>query len=153
MLAGMAAEVMLKAILVQRPTVRVFVTNKRSTLDARGRALREIFYSHRLVDLARAAGLRLTPGQRKTAVALSQYIYWRGRYVVPTASGIDDLASVPHEDGLVGPAHRDLTVATAKEFLERVVRAVKRELYGEKRSRWRFAVSVRRTPSPSRSVS
>ena len=137
-LAGMAAEVMLKAILVQRPTVRNVVTKKRSELVDRERALHDVFYSHGLSDLARAAGLRLKPAEHKTAAVLSQYVYWRGRYVIPTARGIDDLVPVAHEDGLVGPLHRDITMDATKSFLERIIRAVKRELYGEKRSRWRF---------------
>lgn len=142
MLAGMGIEVSLKAILVHKPAVRAIVTKKRSVLDARGKALHKTFYSHGLADLARAAGVRLNRGQRRAAVALSQYISWRGRYVIPTAAAIDDLIPMMHDDGLVHPIRQHVDMQTAQDLVERVVRAVKKELYGEKRSRWHFSTKL-----------
>jgi hypothetical protein len=149
MLAGMAIEVSLKAILVHRPTVRSVVTKHSSLLTEKEKALRKAFYSHSLSDLARAAGLRLSPAQRRTALALSQYIYWRGRYVVPTEAGLDDLIPNLEKQGLVGPTQLDVNIPAAKALLERVVRAVKKELYGERRPLWRFPASL---TQPERAV-
>src|SRR5207249_5295751 len=125
MLAGMAVEVLLKSIMVHDPAVRQIVTSKPKTLSPTQRVLRDAFYSHRLADIARAARVRLTSKQRKTAVGLSQFVYWRGRYVVPTEAGILDLVPIPQDDGLIGPSHGHVTIALTCDLVGRVVRAVK----------------------------
>ena len=144
MIAGMAVEVSLKAIIVNVPAVRAVITGKRHPVNGKEAELRKVFYSHRLADLAGAAKVRLTASQRSTAIALSQYIYWRGRYVVPTEYGITDLVPIKQDDDLIGPSHRNVSIDAARHLLERVIRAVKKHLYGERRPSWRFPEPGRR---------
>jgi hypothetical protein len=118
MLAGMAIEVLLKAIAVNVPETRaiVFGTRPRGGVDAE---LWESFYTHDLTTLAKAAGVELDESQVTTAAGLSQYILWKGRYVVPREKGIEHLA------------RRDLspTVEGARELIDRVVQEVQVRLY------------------------
>lgn len=130
MLAGMSVEVQLKAILVNVPSVRAVVTLPKRPIAASEKALWSAFYSHNLVDLARESQVTLSAEQRKTAAALSQYIYWRGRYVVPTERGIDDLIPVSLDSGLIGPSHR-ITIEAARDLIYCIVSEVKSRLYDQ----------------------
>ena len=130
MLAGMAAEVELKAILVSVPEVRAIVTAPKRPETALEKSLWNAFYSHDLLSLAREAKVTFTKEHRKTAAALSQYIYWRGRYVVPTERGIDDLVPVTLESGLVGQKH-EITIEAVRDFINLIVLEVKVRLYAE----------------------
>ena len=131
MLAGMAIEVMLKAIIVNDPKARAVVTAPKSPSDSAGKSLWTAFYSHRLVDVAREANVDLANERIKTAAALSQYIYWRGRYVVPTERGIGDLIPVLLDNGLIGQPHNDITLKAARDLINHVVVEVKARLYGQ----------------------
>ena len=88
MLAGMAVEVQLKAILVNLPEVRAVVTAPKPPGASADSQLWNAFYSDNLPELARASRVKLTNEQRNTATALSQYIYWQGRYVVATTAAL-----------------------------------------------------------------
>lgn len=128
MLAGMSIEVQLKAILVGDSVVRAVVTGKKPHRTDPNADLWNRFFSHDLVALAQVANLTLIDSEVRTAAALTQYIYWRGRYVVPTERGLVDLVPVQLEGGLVGQAHR-ITVQDARALIERVVKEVKLRLY------------------------
>ena len=130
MLAGMSIEVQLKAILVSDPVVRAVVTGKKPQKAHQSADLWSRFFSHNLVALAQAANLTLTDSEVRTATALTQYIYWRGRYVVPMERGLDDFIPVQLEGGLAGQAHRT-TVQDAKALIERVIKEVKLRLYAQ----------------------
>lgn len=130
MLAGMAVEVQLKAILVNVPEIRAVVTAPKRPAEANAKSLWVTFYRHSLLDLAREAQVTLTNEQRKTAAALSQYIYWRGRYVVPTERGIEDLIPVKLDSGLVGQSHR-VTIEAARDLIYCIVSEVKTRLYAQ----------------------
>jgi len=131
MLAGMSIEVMLKAILVNVPEARIVVTAPKQPSDATGKSLWFAFYSHRLEDLAREAKVALTSERLNTAAILSQYIYWRGRYVIPTERGIDDLIPVVRDNGLIGQPHNDLTIEAVRDLIDYVIGEVKTRLYGQ----------------------
>ena len=107
MLAGMAVEVHLKSILVNEPSVRAIVSAD-VAISADDKKLRKTFYSHDLVALAEAGQVLFTDSEKRNAAALSQYINWRGRYVLPTEKSLDNLIPVILPDGLVGQAHRIL---------------------------------------------
>ena len=94
------------------------------------RQLHQVFYRHNLLDLAHAAHVELTGEQSETAAILSQFIVWRGRYVLPLERGIDELLPIKHHDGLVGPPDRDVTIDAAKSLLDHVIANVKAGLYG-----------------------
>jgi hypothetical protein len=126
MLAGMGVEVMLKALLVENAHTRDLVVRKPTTADEK--ALHKTFYSHNLVALARVAGLSLSKQQTEVAEALSAYISWRGRYVMPTERGIDDIIPIEHDNGLVGPPHHHVTYEEAKELIDDVIAEVHRRL-------------------------
>ena len=130
MLAGMAIEVQLKAILVNLPEVRAVVTVSKPLGASAAGVLWNAFYSHNISDLARASNIKLSIKQRRVANALSQYIYWRGRYVVPTERGIDDLLPTKLESGLMGQKHR-ITTEDARELIAYVVSEVKGRLYAQ----------------------
>jgi len=131
MLAGMAVEVMLKAIIVNVPEARAVVTAPKCPTNSADKSLWAAFYSHRLVDVAKEANVVLANDRLKTAAALSQYIYWRGRYVVPTERGIDDLIPVVLDNGLIGQPHNDITIDAARDLINYVVVEVKARLYGQ----------------------
>ena len=131
MLAGMAVEVQLKSILVNVPEIRAVVTALKQPTDASRKLLWNAFRSHKLVDLAREANVALNPERLKTAAALTQYIYWRGRYVLPTERGLDDLIPVKLDDGLVGQSHFSATIESARDLLSHVIGEVKARLYGQ----------------------
>jgi hypothetical protein len=128
MLAGMSVEVQLKAIITHNPAARSVVTLTAEPSAGPDRQLWKTFRSHDLVSLADKAQLKLDDNQEKIAVALSEYIYWRGRCVVPTAKGIDDLLPVEGADGLLGPKHH-IPADEVRSFLWYVVKAVKAQLY------------------------
>ena len=130
MLAGMAIEVLLKALIVHSPKARKVVSGPEPRTAGSERRLWRAFYRHTLVDLAREA--RITPSEEQidTAAILSQFIYWRGRYVAPRDKGIDDLLPVKHKNSLVGPPDRDVTIEAARRLLEHVIGNVKAGLYG-----------------------
>jgi hypothetical protein len=76
MLAGMAAELLLKAVILQHR--KLAGTNSLSLLqDLR------VLWSHDIVMLAREAGCNLTSKQIMVAWSLTEYVYWRGRYPAP----------------------------------------------------------------------
>jgi hypothetical protein len=128
MLAGMAIEVQLKAILVSSPAVRTVVTGGRPQKNDPTLKLWQRFFSHNLLELALEASLPLTEAEQRTAIALSQYIYWRGRYVVPTERGMDDFIPVELENGLAGQLHH-VSVRDATDLIDRIVVEVKARLY------------------------
>ena len=130
MLAGMGIEVLLKAIIVNPLEARNIVSASTSPPSDLAKTLWRAFYSHDLVNLAKEARVALTEEQANTAAALSQYIYWRGRYVLPTERGIDDLLPVKRADGLVRQPHLDATVETARSLVWHVIEHVKARLYG-----------------------
>ena len=128
MLAGMSAEVHLKAMITNDPLARCVVTASSEPGAGPDRKLWKAFRSHDLIELARIALLPLDDRQHTIATALSQYIYWRGRYVVPTAKGIDDLLPVEREDRLFGPIHH-VSSAEVRDLLWHVINALKSRLY------------------------
>lgn len=130
MLAGMSIEVQLKAILVSMVSIRDVVTAEKrpNVADADAFTMWQVFYSHNLPKLAELAQVSLDREQLQTAIALSQYIYWRGRYVVPRGQGIDDLIPVELDNGLVGQAHRYATVESARSLIQYVISEVKARL-------------------------
>ena len=128
MLAGMSVEVQLKAILVSMPAVRTTVTMPKRPTAEPARKLWNTFYSHNILALALEGKVLLTQKEQKIAAALSQYIYWRGRYVVPTERGIDDFIPVKLDDGLIGQSHR-VSVEDARALIHRVIAEVKLRLY------------------------
>lgn len=130
MLAGMACEVLLKSLLVNSPDVRAVVTTKRKQLSATNEDVHKTFYRHDLGSLAALATVALSPEQEKVAAGLSEYIVWRGRYVLPTEGDLNDLVPVPLGGGLVGPRHLSVTIVGARELLGRLVDEVKLHLYG-----------------------
>lgn len=131
LLAGMSIEVQLKAILVSTVAIRDIVTapKRPSASDVSALAVWQVFYSHNLPKLAELARVILDGEQLQTATALSQYIYWRGRYVVPTERGIDDLIPIELDTGLVGQAHSYATVESARSLIQHTIQAVKTRLY------------------------
>ena len=64
------------------------------------------------------------------AAALTQYIYWRGRYVIPRESDIEDLVPTKQDDGLVRPKHHTATIESARALIDHLVNEVKTHLYG-----------------------
>jgi hypothetical protein len=131
MLAGMGIEVMLKALLVENAHTRDLVSRVRQPTTVVETDLQKTFYRHNLVALAFAARLSLSKQQTEVAEALSTYIYWRGRYVMPTERGIDDIIPIKHENGLVGPPHRHVTYEEARELIDQVIAEVHRRLYNK----------------------
>lgn len=127
MLAGMAVEVHLKSILVNEPTVRAVVTSDVAVSDADNK-LRKTFYSHDLGALSEAGKVLFTDSEKKIAAALSQYINWRGRYVMPTEKSLDNLIPVILPDGLVGQAHRVL-IDDARALIKCVIDEVNARLF------------------------
>jgi len=127
MLAGMAVEMLLKAMIVHDPAVRPIVAaSKASTTDKR---LWTIFYSHRLSDMARVAKVPLNAQRRKTADMLSRHVYWRGRYLVPNESAIVELMPVRGDDGLMGSPRASATIVAVRELIAHVVNETKARLY------------------------
>lgn len=130
MLAGMSVEVQLKALITHDPGARSAVSPAAEPSAGPDRQLWKAFRSHDLVLLADKAQLALDDSQERIAIALSEYIYWRGRYVVPAAKGIDDLLPVEGADGLLGPKHH-IPTDEVRSFLWYVVDAVKNRLYAQ----------------------
>jgi hypothetical protein len=129
MLAGMSIEVQLKAILVAIPDVKIIVTAPERHTEKKAFKVWKVFYSHNLLELFKLAKIDLSSQQEQVAIALSQYIYWRGRYVVPTEKGIDDLIPTKLDTGLYGQLHRVATIDTARELINVVIAEVKARLY------------------------
>jgi hypothetical protein len=129
MLAGMAIEVQIKAILINIPHIRTIVSASKPPSDKSATNIWKAFFSHNLLELAKIANITLTPAQQNVAFALSQYIYWRGRYVVPTERGIDDLIPINLDTGLVGQAHRVATIDSARDLIHCIIDEVKAQLY------------------------
>jgi hypothetical protein len=127
MLAGMAIEVHLKAILVNLPSVRAVVTLDAPS-GAADRKLHKTFYQHNLRALADAANITFTAPEKRTADALTQHIYWRGRYVLPTEKSIDDLLPRILPNGLVGnPNH--IALDEVRALIKRVINEVNERLF------------------------
>ena len=131
MLAGMASEVLLKALLVHCSQMRTIVTTQGKHLDDAGKELRRVFYSHDLVRLASVARVALSDDQRDTAHVLSEFISWRGRYVLPTEPNLEDLVPIPLPDGRVGMRHLSVTIEASRTLLNHLIDEVKLRLYGE----------------------
>ena len=131
MLAGMSVEVQLKAILVSKLSIRQVVSAPKRPKSPDDLKIWCIFYSHNLSELAELAEINLDHQQQQTASALSQYIYWRGRYVVPTERGLDDLIPLELDSGLVGQAHQIATIPAANDLINCVIKEVKERLYGQ----------------------
>jgi hypothetical protein len=129
MLAGMSIEVQLKAILVNLPDIQAIVTATGQPIKGKANKIWRIFYSHNLLELAKLANIKFSSEQEKVALALSQYIYWRGRYVVPTEKGIDSLIPTMLDKGEYGQLHRVATVDKARELINVVIAEVKSRLY------------------------
>ncbi len=144
MLAGMAVEVMLKAILVNIPGVSDVVTKRKNAgVTEQEKVLRKIFYSHNLADIADQANVELSTDLKRIAEILSEYISWRGRYVLPTEKSINDLIPVkvngrpiPEKTIISGntvtyyPAHH-VGIDEARNLINYVVSRVKLHLYNE----------------------
>jgi hypothetical protein len=131
MLAGMAIENWLKSLLVNRASIRDVVTKSREPAnDAEQKALR-VYYTHDLVDLAEVAGLVLSEEQAAVANSLSQYITWRGRYVLPTVGAIDNIVPIARENGLVGVPFREITFEDAQDLIEVIRNEVGKHLYAK----------------------
>ncbi|MGA2151128.1 MAG: hypothetical protein ABSG48_03065 [Geobacteraceae bacterium] len=131
MLAGMSIEVMLKAILVNVPEVRIVVTAPKQSCDAKGKSLHSVFYRHNLVEIAREAKVDLNHERLRTAAALKEYIYWRGRYVAPTEKGIDDFIPVVLDNTLLGQPHLNVTIEAVRDLIDHVIAEVKARLYNQ----------------------
>ena len=131
MLAGMAIEVQLKAILTNMEHIRTIVTVSKCPKEKDASIIWKVFFSHNLLELAKLAKINLSQEHENVAIALTQYIYWRGRYVVPTERGIDDFIPVVLDTGLIGQAHSVATVESARELLKHIIDAVKTHLYSQ----------------------
>jgi hypothetical protein len=130
MLAGMAIEVELKALLVNEVQIRELVSYIRQPANPSETSLLKVFYGHNLAKLAEAANLHLTPERTRVAEALSSYIYWRGRYIMPRESGIDDIIPIENDNGLVEPPNQSVSFAEAQDLIKLVIAEVKIRLYG-----------------------
>ena len=128
MLAGMAVEIQLKAILINSPVLRNIVSGDMPQKNDQTFKLWKRFFSHNLIGLALDANFPLTVTEQRTLIALSQYINWRGRYVVPTKSGLDDLLTIQLENGLAGQIHHIL-LQDVTDLLDRIVIEVNAKLY------------------------
>ena len=69
--------------------------------------------------------------EKRAAEILSEYVTWRGRYVLPREASIDELIPVEGDDGLVGSKQNLITIEQARHLIDRVVTGVKQELYGQ----------------------
>ena len=128
MLAGMAIEILLKAMLINITKVRDIVSGEKPEKKDQTFKVWQLFFSHNLLDLAQEANLPLTLTEQRTAIALSQYIYWCGRYVVPTKGGLDDLLTVQMEKGLAGQIHHIL-LRDVTDLVDRIVIEINAKLY------------------------
>ncbi len=129
MLAGMACEVLLKAIIVHSPQLRTVVTTPRKNLNDAEKLKRDKFYQHELVALAALADVVLSQEQVLTAKILSEFISWRGRYVLPTQANVDDLVPFKMPNGLVGSSQNVISICDAENLTELIVAAVQTRLY------------------------
>ncbi|WP_422011800.1 hypothetical protein [Roseateles sp.] len=128
MLAGMSVEVMMKALIVNDTHSRELVSGVKKPATALENDLVKAFYSHNLVALAAPASVPLSKLQADIAGALSTYIYWRGRYVMPTERGIDDIIPIENDAGLVGPPDRHVSYSEAREVIHYVIATVQARL-------------------------
>lgn len=124
MLAGMAIEVKLKALVVSD-------FDKKSALLRGDREICRVFFSHDLAALSKLAAVDLSVDEEETANALSQFVLWRGRYVVPTEKRTMDFASAERRDGSVKPATFFATLDRVRFLIEHVVREIKVRVYDE----------------------
>ena len=127
MMAGMACEVMLKAALVNNPEMLRIVTTPVKQLSKEDREMRKKFYSHDLLTLFGMTKVDLSENEVLIADSLSEYIQWRGRYVIPRETDIDDLIPIKRANGMIGG--KSLDRASARAMIDKVVEVVKRELY------------------------
>lgn len=130
MLAGMASEVLLKTILVNDPLVRSAITTSFAKLDAAGKARHKAFFNHKLPVLAGEAGVPLSKEQVLTAEVLSEFIYWRGRYVIPREPQHLEEDMVPSRatTGLRVRKHLSITLSDARTLVLHLASEVKRRL-------------------------
>jgi hypothetical protein len=117
MLAGMAAEAVLKAVILCDANNAGAVAGPEPKPDDPTRDLHGGFHRHDLEKLAALAQLKLTKKQTKVARALTQYIEWRGRYPVPKESRVDDDVPQMDADGLYKQKKEAATFDTARELL------------------------------------
>ena len=129
MLAGMAIEVMLKSILISTPKVkRIVVLPKKPDIPDE-KAIWNAFYSHDLSSLAKQATMSLSDDEVIVADVLAEFIYWRGRYVVPTQKGIGGLESWKIANGRLSQHHSQISIEAVRSLVERTVNEVKSRLY------------------------
>jgi hypothetical protein len=126
MLAGMSIEVFLKAILVSVPAVRTVVTGSKPR-NGPELKLWSTFYNHNLLELAFLAQIPLADNEQRILITLSQHIFWRGRYIVPTEKGVGDLLPVVQSDGSIGQPYA--SVEEARALINRMIVEVKARLY------------------------
>ena len=110
------------------PVLRNIVSGDKPQRSDQTFKLWQRFFSHNLIGLALDANFPLTVTEQRTLIALSQYINWRGRYVVPTKSALDDLLTVQLENGLAGQIHHIL-LQDVTDLLDRIVIEVNAKLY------------------------
>lgn len=115
-------------MLVSLPAVRKVITAGKPKKQDSTYKFWKRFFSHNLLELAQEANFPLTEAEQRTALALSQYIYWRGRYVVPTERGMDDFIPITFENGLADQIHQ-IAPIDATNLMERVVAEARVRLY------------------------
>lgn len=134
MLAGMACEVLLKSIVVNSPVLRAAVTKNRKQANTEEKDQQKKFYSHDLAALAELASVELSAGQKHIADILTDFISWRGRYVLPTERDVGDLIPMRGSNGLVGLRQNMISIADAETLLDVIIAAVQVNLYEVKAS-------------------
>ena len=130
MLAGMACEALLKALAVSRPVVREAVMNTES-FHAPATLLGKDFFTHDLPRLARLADVALSPSQSEHARTLTEFIVWRGRYMMPKEGSIRELLPRLGPDGLHTQPHASMTIDDARSLLESIVIVVRARIFPE----------------------
>jgi hypothetical protein len=128
MLAGMAIEVMLKSIIVNNSENVRIVTTPIKQLTESEKVVRKNFYSHNLLELANLASLNLNDEQNRVARILSEFITWRGRYLLPSMNSVEEIMPKKHSDGLIHITP-EISVDEVRGFITFVIDHVKHVLY------------------------
>lgn len=133
MLAGMSMEILVKSILVNTPRIKDIISGTKPSRTESAKCLNiwKTFYGHNLIELADQAEIQLNENEKLTAIVLSEYVYWRGRYVIPMGGGIEDLMSRKLPNGQVSQLHNVITYEATRNLLSRVIFEVKTRVYGE----------------------
>ena len=129
MLAAMAIEAYLKAMIVLDKTIVLAVTSHQPT-EASHEKLKKVFFSHNLVALSSLAKVQLSTVQLRQARTLSAFIEWRGRYVMPTSRGLETLRPRRGSTGLRTQAHAAISVQHARSFTNDVLIHARARIYG-----------------------